>query len=173
MSTDAQQDAAPVSSSANGNLVSALDLVFAETVALFQRLRSVASSMHAHGVLEPEQCTVLQGLDRDGARTVTDIGNDCGIPRNKAQKLVKSLEKEGVVELVPNPENKRSKLVELTDLGREAIRAMDQREFDLLSQLPLSADEDQLRTAAGALAAVRQALDDEDWRRMLNNGTGG
>jgi DNA-binding MarR family transcriptional regulator len=173
MSTKAQQDAASVSPSANGNLVSALDLVFAETVALFQRLRSVASSMHAHGELGSEECTVLQGLDRDGARTITDIAGDCGIPRSKAQKLVKALEKGDVVELVPNPENKRSKLVELTELGRQAIRAMDQREFDLLSQLPLGADEEQLRTAASALAAVRQALDDEDWRRMLNNGTGG
>ena len=161
-------------SPSDGNLVSALDLVFAETVALFQRLRSVASSMHSHGELTPEECTVLQGLDRDGARTVIDIGDDCGIARNQAQKLVKALEKQGVVELNPNPENKRSKLVDLTDTGREAIRAMDQREFELLSQLPLlGAGEGELRTAAEALAAVRQALDDEDWRRRLNNGTGG
>ena len=173
MSTQQQPDAAPVTPSPNGTLVSALDLVFAETVALFQRLRSVASSMHAHGELTAEECTVLQGLDRDGARTVADIAGDCGIAKSQAQKLVKALEKQGVVELNVNPENKRTKLVEVTDTGRDAIRAMDQREFDLLSQLPLGVEAGDLQAAANALASVRQALDDEDWRRRLNNGTGG
>lgn len=128
--------------------------------------------MHALGDLGPDECTVLQGLDRDGSRTVADIGNDCGIPRSQAQKLVKGLEKQGSVQMVDNPESKRTKLVELTDGGRELVRSLDRREVELLSSLPLAATPADLRSAATALAAVRQALGDKEWRKLLGNGDG-
>ena len=107
-----------------------------------------------------------------GSRSVTEIGNDCDIPRNQAQKLVKALEKQDLVQMVDNPENKRTKLVELTDSGGELVGALERREIELLSSLPLAATPADLRSAATALAAVRQALGDEEWRKLLGNGAG-
>lgn len=154
------------------DLLPALDQVFVETVALFQRLRAVAPQMHAHEDLERDECTVLQGLDRDGSRTVSDIGDDCGIARNQAQKLVKALEKKDLVEMVDNPDSKRAKLVDLTEGGRDVVRALDQREVELLSSLPLQASPAELQAAATALAAVREAFSDEEWQKLLGNGSG-
>jgi DNA-binding MarR family transcriptional regulator len=173
MSTNAQPETdSPAPAGAAGRLA-ALDQLFAETVALFQSLRAVASKIHTRGDLAQEEWTILQGLGRDGARTVADIGNDCGITKSQAQKLVKALEKQGVVEQIDNPESKRAKLVELTDAGRALIQAMDNREVELLTKLPLSASEADLRAAATAIADVRAALGDDAWRKLLNNNGAG
>ena len=172
MTASAQQKAAPAPVGDEADLLPALDQVFAETVALFQRLRAVAPLMHAHANLGPDECTVLQGLDRDGSRTVADVGTDCDIPRNQAQKLIKALDKEGLLQMIDNPENKRAKLAELTDEGTKLVRSLDRREVELLSSLPLTATAADLHSAAAALASVRRALDNEEWRRLLGNGAG-
>ena len=149
--------------------MSVLDQVFAETVALFHSLRMVAAKTHAYGDLSSEAWTILQGVDRDGAKTVADLANDCSVTSSQMQKLIKTLEKQGVVERVDNPESRRAKFVELTEEGRTLIRAMDRREVELLSQLPLTASEAELRAAAEALASVRAAMSDATWRKLLNN----
>ncbi|MGD8331102.1 MAG: MarR family transcriptional regulator [Acidobacteriota bacterium] len=172
MTTQAQENVLTAPADGSGDLLPALDHVFAETVALFQRLRAVAPLMHSHEDLAQDECTVLQGLDRDGPRTITGIGEDCGIPRNQAQKLVKALEKKNLVAMVDNPENKRAKLAELTDPGRDVIRSLDQREVELLTSLPLQASAADLQAAANALAAVRQAFSNDQWQKLLNNGSG-
>ncbi len=161
-----------MSTNGTADLLPALDEIFVETVALFQRLRAVAPLMHAHAELGHDECTVLQGLDRDGSTTVTDIAHDCGIQRNQAQKLVKELEKQNLVEMVDNPIKKRAKLVALTEDGHEVARSLDRREVELLSSLPLQASAAELQAAAAALARVRQAFSDEEWRKLLNNGNG-
>jgi DNA-binding MarR family transcriptional regulator len=172
MTAQAQQTTVPQRPPGTAELLPALDQVFAETVALVQRLRVVAPLMHTHEELERDQCTVLQTLDRDGSRTVADIGEDCGITRNQAQKLVKVLQKMDLVEMVDNPENKRAKLVELTEAGSEAVRALEAREIELLTSLPLAATPADLRAAATALAAVRNAFGDATWQKLLNNRNG-
>jgi len=172
MTAQAQEQATPAPAGDDADLLPALDQIFAETVALFQRLRAVAPLMHLHDELGQDECTVLQGLARDGSRSVADIGNDCDIHRNQAQKLVKALEKRGLVQMIDDPENKRTKLTELSDSGRELVRSLDRREVELLSSLPLAATPADLRSAAAALAAVRQALSDQEWRKLLGNGTG-
>lgn len=172
MTARAQQTTVPQRPPGTAELLPALDQVFAETVALVQRLRAVAPLMHAHEELERDQCTVLQALDRDGSRTVNDLGEACGITRAQAQKLVKALQKTKLVDMVDNPENKRAKLVELTDEGTEAVRALEAREIELLTSLPLAATPADLRAAANALAAVRNAFGDETWQKLLNNANG-
>ncbi len=171
MTAQAQEQATPAPAGDDADLLPALDQIFAETVALFQRLRAVAPLMHLHDELGQDECTVLQGLARDGSRSVADIGNDCDIHRNQAQKLVKALEKQGLVQMIDDPENKRTKLAELSDSGRELVRSLERREVELLSSLPLAATPADLRSAAAALAAVRQALSDQEWRKLLGNGT--
>ncbi|MCH7824179.1 MAG: hypothetical protein IH849_05205 [Acidobacteria bacterium] len=167
MTVQTQKTAPSEPTPINGDLLPALDQLFAETVALFQQLRAVAPLMHGHIELGRDECTVLQGLDHDGSRTVADIGNDCDIPRKQAQKLVKSLEKGGFAQLVANPENNRAKLVELTEDGRQLVRGLDRREVELLSSLPLATNAADLAAATRALADVRRALNDEAWRRQL------
>ena len=172
MTAHAQQTSPEVPTNGTADLLPALDEIFVETVALFQRLRAVAPLMHAHADLGHDECTVLQGLDRDGSRTVTEIAHDCGIQRTQAQKLVKQLQKQDFVEMVDNPEKKKAKLVALTEKGHEIARSLDRREVELLSSLPLQTSAAELQAAAAALARVRQAFSDEEWRKLLNNGNG-
>ncbi len=153
MSAQAQHTPGPsaLSGAESSGTVPVLDQVFAETVALFQSLRAVAAKIHSIGELTPDSWTILQGVDRDGAKTVADLAENCGVTSSQMQKLIKALEKQGAVERVENPESRRAKLVKLTEEGKSLIRAMDQREVELLSQLPLTASEADLRAAAEAL----------------------
>lgn len=154
----------------NGGLLPALDMVFAETVALFQRLRKVADEIHQHEDMPEGKRTILQTLDAVGAQTVPDLAEARGVSRQHVQKLVKPLEKEGFVQLVDNPAHKRSKFVELTEQGRELIENMDGQEARLLAQLQINATEEELRAVANTLGAVRTAFRSEAWRKLVENG---
>jgi MarR family transcriptional regulator, multiple antibiotic resistance protein MarR len=62
----------------------------------------------------------------DGRVRVQDLSGDIGITVGAASKLVDRLERDGLATRSPNPANRRSSLIELTDAGHQAlISAMD------------------------------------------------
>lgn len=81
-------------------------------------LRRLASSGHdavrtAHGV-------VFQFIDDDGS-TVSTLAERAGITKQAMAELVRHLEAHRYVTRVPDPSDRRAKLVLLTDLGREVL----------------------------------------------------
>jgi DNA-binding MarR family transcriptional regulator len=65
-----------------------------------------------------------------------------------------------MAELLPNPDHRRSRLVQLTDRGREEIEEMWRREEDLVAALPITASEDEVVIAVRVLQELRRLLPD-------------
>jgi len=70
--------------------------------------------------------------------------------------------KEGLLELVDNPNHKRSPLVQLTERGRKSITQMRMKEETLFTALDSHFDVRELHEAADTLRRVREFFDG-DW----------
>lgn len=57
----------------------------------------------------------------DGARTVPQVARRLGLARQSVQRTADHLGDMSLVRFVPNPDHKRSTLVELTSAGRSAL----------------------------------------------------
>lgn len=71
------------------------------------------------------QARLAQRIAEDGTR-LTELANRAGVTKQTASLLVAALEREGLVERVPDPEDGRARLIRLSARGREAAqRAME------------------------------------------------
>lgn len=134
-----------------------LDL-FGETRALFHCLRAVAAAVHKGGELSAGLRGVLYGLAERGPRTVPQIARSRPTSRQHIQMLANRLKKEGLVEFASNPDHKRSKLVQLTRRGRDAVNVMQRREVEVLSELRFDLSPEQIRAAGATLRSGRKTL---------------
>lgn len=144
-----------------------LDSLLRETAALFHRMRHAAEELHRQGEMSGGRRGVLGELDRLGSRTVPQMARARSVSRQHIQVLVNGLARDGYVELLPNPEHERSRLVRLTASGRSVVGEMNRREASILPLLNLELTDADLDAAATALRAVRQALDSDAWRRQV------
>lgn len=133
------------------------------TRALFHRLKAAADEAHHRGPMTAGLRGVLQDLQAHGPRTVPTMARARPVSRQLIQTLVNRLLDEGYVELIPNPAHKRSKLVRLTDDGRDEFEAMRRRESRMLARLPVTCSEQQMAEAAGVLRDLRRAFEDPSW----------
>jgi len=69
----------------------------------------------------PAQARLAQRIADDGSR-LTDLAESAQVTKQTASLLVTALEREGLVERVPDPEDGRARLIRLTERGREASR---------------------------------------------------
>jgi DNA-binding MarR family transcriptional regulator len=97
-------------------------------------------------------------IDRLPGCRVYDIANKLRITTGGTSKLVDRIEASGYCRRLPNPADRRSSLLELTDAGRsilaEAAEAFDE---ELQRWLGTAVPERTLRQFAGTLARLRQA----------------
>jgi DNA-binding MarR family transcriptional regulator len=123
---------------------------------LLERFRwfdqALLSSLHERlGVeLTSAQSLLFASLPFDGARQ-SDLARRLGVSRQAVNELVRGLEQQGLVEVVPDPESGRSKLVRPTRRGRESIEVALQTFAGL---------EDELRSRIGdrSVDQLRRAL---------------
>jgi DNA-binding MarR family transcriptional regulator len=92
------------------------------------------------------------------------------VSRQTVQTTVNSLAADGLVELTDNPAHKRSRLVRLTDAGAAAIDAMTEHEETLLAQVLPEIPEADIRGAVSVLRALRELLNNTEWKEMLEDG---
>jgi DNA-binding MarR family transcriptional regulator len=83
---------------------------------------ALRSQLAAHGLAEltTAESMVFPFLDAEGTRPA-ELARRLGITRQSAQTLVRGLERKGLVELVPDPEDGRSKRILLTQAGRRSV----------------------------------------------------
>jgi DNA-binding MarR family transcriptional regulator len=144
----------------------ALQEVYNETVALFQRMSAVLEDVHGQGTLTASRRDLLLRLAQPGPQTVPQLARARLVSRQAIQRLVDELATEGYVEFTDNIAHKRSPLVQLTPKGKDALYAMLQRERQLVAQMKISIPAEQLRTTAEGLRAVREWLEREHRRLM-------
>lgn len=139
--------------------VAGLEAVIDQTRALFHRLKAVAQEIHRKGPGTAGLRGVLQDLSRSGPRTVPDMARARPVSRQHIQVLVNQLLELGFVELADNPAHKRSKLVALTDSGREALAEIRRTEAKLLTDLPVDVTDSEVEHAAAVLERIRIAFE--------------
>ena len=136
----------------------AVTQVLEGAVALHLRLRAVTDRLHGQPELTRVCRGVLQDLVRLGPRTVPQLARRRECSRQHLRVLVNRLVADGMAQLVPNPDHRRSHLVQLTDRGRETLEAMWSREARLVRELPITLSAEELDTAARVLRQLRELL---------------
>lgn len=125
--------------------------------------RAVARVNRAAGqpLIRPAHTKLLPHIDFAGTR-LGDIARRIGITKQAVGQLVAELGEMGVVELLPDPKDRRAKLVRFTSKGTAAIR----HGLDVLraieAELGARIGEGQMRTLHRTLLALLPALEELD-----------
>jgi len=104
----------------------------------------------------------LQVLQRCGPQTVPQIARARFSSRQNIQILINRLKDEGLVELIPNPDHKRSALVRLTNRGQDAIAHATQEEARLSNDLLPAFSPSELSVATDVLNKLRKLLESQE-----------
>ncbi|WP_409181976.1 MarR family winged helix-turn-helix transcriptional regulator [Amycolatopsis sp. VS8301801F10] len=143
--------------SANGQLFD--HLVRCET----RIYNAVSDGLKAEHGIGAAQFEFLQYLARHPRSRVADLAVNFAIGIGATSKGIDRLETRGWARRVPNPEDRRSSLVELTPAGRELAAAMEKTFRKQLDELIGSvAGEDRLATVTAVLAELRGALEERN-----------
>jgi DNA-binding MarR family transcriptional regulator len=93
--------------------------------------------------------------------TIPQIARRMGITRQSVHATVKRLVADGLVELAPNLDHRRSQLVRLTELGNRRYAEVDARQADWVNRLARGIGRGELDTAAQVLAELSARLEVE------------
>jgi len=76
------------------------------------------------------QWGVLGALGRDDApRTIAEAARRMGLARQSVQRVADALADQGLVEYLPNSEDRRTKLAEVTGAGRALLAELETRQL--------------------------------------------
>jgi len=98
----------------------------------------------------------------DRPLTVPQIGRRMGLTRQSVHATVKRLSADGLVELVPNADHRRSRLVRMTELGERRYAAIDRRQIEWANGLARGIGRSDLETAARVLEELCGRLEAEE-----------
>ena len=132
----------------------ALRSVIDETRRLSHRLARAADSLHGSDELTGGERAVLMELVEAGPRTVPDMARARPVTRQHIQAIVNPLMSRGLVELIDNPRHRRSKLVRITDAGREVVAGIRRREGRVVAALVPELEAGALETTARTLGTL-------------------
>ena len=103
---------------------------------------------------------VLQYLDAEGTR-VSELARRAQVTKKSMAELVAHLERHGYVERVPDPADRRAKLVRATDRGREVYAIARDAVAELEREWTGILGERKMRRLAELLAELNEGLHDE------------
>ena len=89
-----------------------------------------------------------------GPATIGDIAREMRFSHQAASTLVNQLEGAGLVRRYPNPDDGRSRLVELTPEGMRALRVGMATRDDLLERLRTNSSDEDLATASAVVTSL-------------------
>ena len=107
-----------------------------------------------HGVTSARWQVLAAINAQDRPLTVPQIARRRGITRQSVRSSVNHLLADGLVELVPNDDHKRSQLVFLTDVGRARLQAIYEKQSVWVNQLASGLSRAQLETTARVLSEL-------------------
>jgi len=145
-----------------------LRAVVDETIALFHRLRWVAEQIYGDEGRSTARRGILRGLVRYGAQTVPALARTRSVTRQHVQEVVTALVADRLVELVPNPRHRRSRLVRATARGQALVQRMDDTDDRVLIAVGMDLSTRDLEITARTLGAVRKGFElGTRWRRVV------
>ena len=134
------------------------DLVL-ETFRLNGRLLAYGDRLVKPINLTSSRWQVLGSLPRNRA-TVSEIARYMGLQRQSVQRTIDVLCKEGLVELVDNPNHRRARLAVLTAKGWDTIAEANKARDRWRKRMTASLSKGELETAYQVLRRIRRELGD-------------
>ncbi|MGJ8584335.1 MAG: MarR family winged helix-turn-helix transcriptional regulator [Marinosulfonomonas sp.] len=129
-----------------------------EIRAASDELNQISTSLNDRAGITSAERSVLDSLFGKNERTVPQIANAKNVSRQHIQLLVDGLAAKGLVRHATNPTHKRSKLVLITDTGRNIIQDIRDKEAITLSELAEGLDFDTTQSATRALRDLRREV---------------
>jgi DNA-binding MarR family transcriptional regulator len=81
---------------------------------------ALAAALDEHGLSVQQYGTLLLVREMPG-RTVAEVGREVGTARQSANELIAGMERAGLVERRPNPQDRRTQQVHLTPAGEKRL----------------------------------------------------
>jgi len=132
------------------------------TVWLVRRLfRAMASRADDHlqeTGLSAADRAVMEFLYPGESLSVPDIARRYDVSRQHVQVTVNRLLQPALLESVPNPQHKRSPLLRLSGLGRDAYEEIRRNETDLVNDLFADVSDDALEITQQTIESLLQKL---------------
>lgn len=91
--------------------------------------------------------------------TVPQIARRMGLTRQSVHTTANRLLADGLVELVPNADHRRSQLVRITELGERKYRAIDEKQAAWVNELAAGLGRSELETTARVLGELCRRLE--------------
>ncbi|HEX5510917.1 MAG TPA: MarR family transcriptional regulator [Actinomycetales bacterium] len=101
---------------------------------------------------------VMEIVVDNGPRTVPQMARTLGVARQSVQRLVDEAVSLGYLATVDNPEHRRSRLVALTDSGRNAFEDLHAVELTNLRAMTDDLDQTELEITARTLATLAERI---------------
>ena len=143
--------------------------VLEETVSLFFRLRAVLEDIHGHSDISGSMRGVMRELKHHGPLTVPQMARRRPVSRQHIQAIVNDLQRAGLASLAANPRHKRSKIVQLTLKGEEALNHIIEREHAVLNQMEIPVSVEELRETRDVLVKLRAMMESPAWRQTVRS----
>jgi DNA-binding MarR family transcriptional regulator len=140
--------------------------VFWRTRRLFQRLGAEFEPVPGGAPLSAPQRAVLEFLDRGGAQTVPELARSRSVSRQHIQSSVNELVELGWIETRPNPAHRRSRLIELTQTGRDRLVAAQEIEAHIVDAIGQNFAQNDLEVTARTLTALEKFFDTPAWTEL-------
>lgn len=112
------------------------------------------------GVASPHEIVLLY-IDTHDAVPQTELVHYMGRDRSTVTATLQAMERAGLVTRTPSPSNKRARIVQLTKNGRDAVPRAHAAWHELERRATRSLTPSQRAGLMTALAAVRDALNEE------------
>ncbi|MEM8812766.1 MAG: MarR family transcriptional regulator [Pseudomonadota bacterium] len=108
--------------------------------------------------LSPARFQLLQALSQEQPCSMVDLAERLSVTKRNVTTLVDGLENEGLAKRSPHPTDRRSKLVELTDIGDATFHDAAKFQRKHLENLVANLEPAQQKLMARALAQLTDAM---------------
>jgi DNA-binding MarR family transcriptional regulator len=137
--------------------------IILETFRLNGRLLDVGDRMTKDLGLSSARWQVLAAVDEEPI-TVAEVARRMGLRRQSVQRTVNSLHADGFVELEPNPNHRRAKLVTMTSKGFAALEKTYQRQVAWANEAAIGMSTESLKETAKTMFELRDKIESESVR---------
>jgi DNA-binding MarR family transcriptional regulator len=126
-----------------------------ETFITLNDLVIIRLAERGHGVLRPSHGAVFQYLDDTGT-TVSVLAERAQMTKQAMAELVRHLETHGYIVRVPDPSDRRAKLVQPTERGREVFAIAQELVPEIEARIRRVIGADRARELWNDLEAIRR-----------------
>ena len=108
--------------------------------------------------LSPSLTAALSTVERHGPLTPSEVANWARIQRPTATRVLARLEEEGLIARTPDPQDRRSSLVAVTEGGRALLEELRTRKTAFLAERLEGLDADERATLERAADILERVL---------------